>query len=322
MYFAGSRAVEVVESLVVAEQELEEEEKLEEKALRDKQCLNSNRNRGASDGLNSFLTKKSFITKTIRDEKNLRRKHGPVPVPIWIGGIYLAIAWGVCLFALVRLGQLDDACEALDAPLGTACQRAAYPIFDMALPGPSLPDTPGLCACNVLAASASFNVTNLLTTGTPLQKADAASAGFNEVASSGYYNCQNPEWMDTVANEMWKGRGAHAAQYAHIIMIVGLGTNGKGCMVNNTHVEEMLVNLPNLRLFDLRYPTVTTPLKLPPKAFNRDSKMMSLRLTGVNVERIPSEIGYLSNTISLIVIMKVPQFKEVPSELGRLTNLG
>ena len=321
MYFAGSRALEVVESLVVAEQELEEEEKLEEKALRDKECLNSNRNRGASDGHKnkSFMGKKSFITGNIRDEKNLRREHGPVPVPLWIGGIYLAIAWSVCLFALVRLGQLDDACEALNAPLGIACQRAAYPIFDMAIPGPSPPGTPGLCACNALAASASFNATylasDLLPTGTDL-------TGFNEVDSSGYYNCQNPEWMDTVANEMWKGRGANAAPYVHIIMIVSKGTNGKGCTVNSTHVEEMLVNLPNLRLFDLRYPAVTTPLKLPPKAFNRDSKMMSLRLTGLNVERIPSEIGYLSNTISLIVIMQAPQFKEVPSELGLLTNLG
>jgi hypothetical protein len=93
--------------------------------------------------------------------------------------------------------------------------------------------------------------------------------------------------------------------------------------VNDTHFTEMFVQLPKLRvLFILRSTAMVPPLQLPASAMKEESQLMALRLVGAGVKVIPSEIGRLRATLSVLLLEENPALREIPSELGECTNLG
>ena len=96
-----------------------------------------------------------------------------------------------------------------------------------------------------------------------------------------------------------------------------------GCALNNTHVEEMLLRLSNLRVLALRdSSTGKSPLRLPGKAMTKESQLMAIRVIRMGLETIPSEIGRLSETLSIVNIGDNPKLRELPRELGECTKLG
>ena len=352
MFFAGSRAIEVIEALVAADQDEEEEAEMmkriasrvsrdlehrrqdlnlsndedqqqqeqqqqeeeveqqqpdhQQQQQPDHQQLRQQKLQQLEKAENATSRRRtvqkygsssaSMLTKMLANEARIRKEQGTVTVPLWIGIVYLLVCWSLCVFALVRIGHLGAACEASASPLGRACRRPAYPIFDMTVPGPE----PGLCACNALIAS-------------PLMAAKGADAGD--------FDCTSTHWMETVKNELWaEGRGEKVSDYVQIIMSLRAP---RGCAINNTYMDEMLLNLRSLRLFDIRGPAgITPPYELPSEAFSPGSKLMSLRLTDTQLERVSPEIGQLRGTLSLLVLLSNPRLTALPEEVGDLQNLG
>lgn len=92
--------------------------------------------------------------------------------------------------------------------------------------------------------------------------------------------------------------------------------------MNNTHFR-LAIHLPKIRvLFILRSTAMVPPLQLPASAMKGESQLMALRLVGAGIEVIPSEIGRLRATLSVLLLEENPALREIPSELGECTNLG
>jgi hypothetical protein len=124
--------------------------------------------------------------------------------------------------------------------------------------------------------------------------------------------------MKDVHSGLFAGNAlATTAPYVQTMIFYG------GCAVNNTHVHEMFVRLPNLRVLALTLSSaIVPPLRLPGAAMTTKSKMLALRLEGMRIEAIPSEIGRLSETLSILGVLGNPMLREVPRELGECTKLG
>ena len=136
--------------------------------------------------------------------------------------------------------------------------------------------------------------------------------------ASSVYDCSASPFIEDVRQGLFAGNAlARTAPYVQTIVFE------PGCALNNTHVEEMLVRLSNLRVLALRDSSaIISPLRLPGKAMTKESQMMAIRIQGLGLETIPSEIGRLSETLSILNIANAPELREVPRELGECTKLG
>ena len=137
-------------------------------------------------------------------------------------------------------------------------------------------------------------------------------------ASSSVYDCSVSPFIEDVRQGLFAGNAlARTAPYVQTIVFE------PGCALNNTHVEEMLVRLSNLRVLALRGSSaIISPLRLPGKAMTKESQLMMIRFNTMGLETIPSEIGRLSETLSIVTIANNPKLRELPRELGECTKLG
>ena len=324
LWFAASRAVEVIESGAVAR----ETDKLARMPTQRKHFPKRSRsapgeektgNPIADSGFFDEATARSLssttrktirlerqpsaISRSIDKERAEQSTRAPVPVPVWLGTGYVLIVWAVCVFAWYRFAQLAAPCAAAGTPWLSHCRTQSHPLFDGALPGPAA----DLCACNTFAAA-------------PVRKGKNYTRQMNNTSSSSSssYDCASPRFMDDVYSGMFAGNAlATTAPYAQVMIF------NDGCAVNNTHVNEMFVQMTNLRVLDvLRSSAIIPPLRLPGAAMTTDSQLMAIRLKDADLETIPSEIGQLGATLSVLCIAGNPQLREIPRELGECTHLG
>ena len=331
LWFASSRSEEVVESLAVA-RETERRlhmpvqtrhfptRKKRSKDTEHEQNTSSNdAEQEASGGRVDAITTQrrtrysngtdSIFTRTIGHERAQRATRPPVRVPLWLTVPYVVFVWGCCTFMLVRINQLDAPCEAAGT-IWTSCRVRAYPVVDFSFPGPDA----DRCACNTFAAApgAGENKTYVADGGT-----EKGSDGDANVYADD--DCISPRFMEKVHTDLF-GAGAQAAATAAYTQTVILYS---GCVLNNTHVNDMFDKLKNLRVVMLLdSPAIVPPLQLPASAMTSESQLVALRLVGMGLGEIPPEIGRLAESLSLLYIIGNRRVRRVPPELGQCTNLG
>jgi hypothetical protein len=290
LWFAASRAVEVIESGAVAR----ETDKLARMPNQMKHFPKRSRSAGeektggniAGSGFFDEATARSLssttrktirlerqpssISRSIDRERAERSTRAPVAVPWLLGTGYVLIVWAFCVFAWYRFAQLAAPCAAAGTPWLNHCRMQSHPLFNGALPGP----TADLCACNTFAAA-------------PVRKFKENTREMNitssSSSSSSSYDCASPRFMDDVFSGLFsKKMLLTTAPYSQAMMFVD-------CAVNNTHVNEMFVRMTNLRVLDVqRSSAIIPPLRLPGAAMTTDSQIMALRLAEVGLETIPS----------------------------------
>ena len=279
LWFAASRAVEVVEVLAVVREKNKTVRipvQIFEKEPTKKQHLKHR--------------PQTVISRVISQERDERSTRAPTPVPVSLGVSYILSVWVFCVFAWARIAQLATPCAAAGTPWPTYCRAPAHPLFDFALPGPSA----NLCACNTFAA------------------APKDGKQMNVLSTS--YDCTSPRFMADVRSGLFTQE--RTAPFVQTMMFEA------GCAVNNTHVEEMIVELSNLRvLYIAESSAIVPPLRLPGAAMKKESQLMAIRLDKMGIEKIPSEIGRLSETLSILVIKRNPKLREVPREVGDCNKL-
>ena len=295
LWFAASRAVEVVEVLAVAREK--------NKTVRmpvqisEKEPKKKNKETAASTRKKQHLKHRpqTAISREISRERDERSTRASMPVPLWLGVGYVVLVWVFCVFAWVRIALLAAPCAAAGTPWPTYCRAPAHPLFDFALPGPAA----NLCACNTFAA------------------APKDAKQMNISSSSYVYDCSSPRFMEDVHSGLFTGRSlATTAPYVQTMMFEA------GCAVNNTHVDEMVVGLSNLRVLCLAESSaIVPPLQLPGAAMNKESQLMAIRLEKMGIEKIPSEIGRLSEALSILVLHRNPMLREVPREVGECKKI-
>ena len=298
LWFAASRAVEVVIAGAVA-RETTRRIRMPVQTRRFPSRVSSKKegDNDAEDtttGRPRLAAQTSFFSRNVDRERAGRSTRPPVPVPVWLGAGYVVLVGAFCVFSWARFAQLAAPCAAVETPWPTHCRVQAHPLFDFALPGPAAK----LCACNTFAAAPKY-------------------AGWANATSSSY-DCAAPRFMKDVHSGLFAGNAlATTAPYVQTMIFY------EGCAVNNTHVHEMFVRLPNLRVLALTLSSaIVPPLMLPGAAMTTKSKMLALRLEGMRIEAIPSEIGRLSETLSILAVMGNPMLRELPRELGECTKLG
>ena len=244
---------------------------------------------------------KSTLTRSLEAEQSERASRPPLPVPLWMSGALVALTWSFCIFAWVRFAQLSSPCQVAGTPWPTNCRSPSHPLFDFALPGPD-----NMCACNSFAAA-------------PAGNNDGLQGGGGGIVSSAAYDCSNPRFMADLATSLLQANAKSAAVSPYVATMMF----EPGCAVNNTHVHGMLDRLSNLRIIAVQNSkAIVPPLRLPTAAMNSKSKLMTLFFKGLHIDEIPSEIGQLSTTLTMVSIQGNPLLRKLPAELNRCTSLG
>ena len=170
LWFAASRAVEVVEALAVARE------------IKRRRCMpvqtrhfparkiSDNKQKKGKEEQRNRPRSQTIITQAINKERVERSTRPAVPVPVWLGVTYVVIIWVFCIFAWVRFAQLAAPCSIAGTPWPTNCRSPAHPLFDLALPGPAA----DLCACNSFTTAPDWS------------------------ANSSVYDCSAPQFMEDV----------------------------------------------------------------------------------------------------------------------------
>ena len=317
LWFAASRAVEVVEALAVARETKKlarmAPQRRKFKPRKNEQEMVVPAGSGFFDEITtrklaSGTAKKStgkmaarptrpaqsVISLRIDRERTERSTRPQIPVPVWLVCLYVSMCWTFCLFSWIRFSQLAAPCAAAGSPWQIHCRVRSHPLFDLKLPGPGT----NLCACNTFIAVSG-------------KRKNQTKENMNSS-----YDCGAEKFMEDVRQGLFAGNAlTTTAPYVQSMMFYS------GCAVNNTHVNEMFVGLKNLRILTLRDSSaIVPPLRLPGGAMKKESQLMALQLVRIAVEVIPPEIGRLSEALSLLYI-RGGKMRELPRELGMCTNL-
>ena len=298
LWFAASRALEIVEALAVAHAT-----KKRKLCALAKSKMPTHQDPALEGDTRSVLERArskesharavSIVSSAIDRERVTRSGRSKVSVPVWLGAPYVFLTLFFCVFAWVRFATLAAPCAAVGTPWATNCKTPAHPLFDFALPGPAA----DLCACNTFAAAPARAIANTSTS----------------------YTCASPTFMEDVYSGMVAGAAlTTTAPYVQIMILRG------ECAVNNTHVSEMLLRLSNLRVLDVNgaYSAIVPPLELPCAAMTEKSHLLILRLESMGIEVIPPEIGRLGKTLSILTLKRNRKLRELPRELGDCKKLG
>jgi hypothetical protein len=130
-------------------------------------------------------------------------------------------------------------------------------------------------------------------------------------------DCAAPRFVEQVHTDLF-GAGEQilaTAPYVQTIMFYG-------CAVNNTHVTDMFDKLKNLRVVALlNSPVIVPPFQLPDSAMTNESQLTALRLDGMGVGEIPSGIGRIGESLSVLSFNRNRRLQTVPPEVGQCINL-
>ena len=321
LWFGASRSVEVVEALAVAretkrrlhmpvqtrhfsprrvakkEQRREARDFFEDSGFFDQSAARQL----AANSPSRKTTRRtvSIISRTIDRERVERSTLPPVKVPAWLVVMYMMIMWSFCIFSWIRFAQLAAPCVAAGTPWTTHCRTVSHPLFDFALPGPA---GAMMCACNAFATTPATRERN----------------GTKKTSVTYPYDCTTSRFMSDVHTGLFGGGAQFAATAPYVQTVMFY----PGCAVNNTHMDAVFTTLKNIRVIAVSDATaIVPPLQIPLVAMKSDSQIMAMRLEGLGIEKIPTEIGRLRDSLSILLINR-NAVREMPSELGECTNLG
>eukprot|EP00947_MAST-08B_sp_MAST-8B-sp1_P002375 g2375.t1 len=119
------------------------------------------------------------------------------------------------------------------------------------------------------------------------------------------------------SDDPWK---KYCRMHAH--PIVDFNLPGNGCVVNTTHVEEIMDGFENLAVFALQLSPAIESLRLPAKSFKKLKMLSVLWLDGIQLDGgIPEEIAELHSSLTVLGLTNTGLTTVNPS-LWKCTSLG
>ena len=231
----------------------------------------------------------SWATQKLSREVDEVGRAIPVLVPRRFVAFFVIVVWSFCIFAWVRIALLDAPCRS-DDPWKKYCRMHAHPIVDFNLPGN------GKCACTAFAGG--------------LTESSVESDGGNRRPTS----CADPRFMEDLRQGMLTE--SLTARYVQSVAFA------KGCVVNTTHVEEIMDGFENLAVFALQLSPAIESLRLPAKSFKKLKMLSVLWLDGIQLDGgIPEEIAELHSSLTVLGLTNTGLTTVNPS-LWKCTSLG